>query len=135
MHPKFDKAEKLSREAIGAGIEVHRLIGPGLIESVYEKCFVHELDLRGISFHKQSDVPIVYKGIVFSETLRFDVLLEDLVLIELKAAQEVLPIHKAKLLSYMKLLKVPLGLIMNFHQPRLVDGISRMILPGTDPSQ
>lgn len=132
MHPLFKKADELSREVIGGAIEVHRHLGPGLIESIYEKCMMHELSLRKLSAVNQRLVRIEYKGITFEEPLRFDVLVEGCLLLELKSVQEVLPIHKAQLLSYMKLLDVPLGLIINFHEMRLVDGITRMILPGAN---
>ena len=132
MHPLYEKADKLSREVIGAAIEVHRVLGPGLIESIYEKCLLRELHLRGISAIKQKFVPIEYKGEAWEEELKFDVLVEGCLLLELKAVEEVHPIHKAKLLSYMKLLDIPLGLVINFHEMRLVDGVSRMILRSTD---
>jgi len=132
MHPLFHKADRLSHEAIGAAIEVHRLKGPGLIESIYERCLMRELELRGIGTVNQRVVQIEYKGLVFDEPLRFDVLVESCLLLELKCVQEVLPIHKAQLLSYMKLLDVPLGLIINFHELKLVDGVVRMILPGAN---
>ena len=128
MHAKFLRAQELSREIIGAGIEVHRILGPGLLESIYEKCLQHELELRGYRVVRQQTVQINYKGFAFVDELRFDLLVEDCVLVELKAVQEVHPIEKAKLLSYMKLLNVPLGLLINFHEVRLVDGVSRMIL-------
>ncbi len=132
MHPQFEKADKLTREAIGAAIEVHRILGPGLLESIYEKCLMRELDLRGIKAVRQQKVQIDYKGEVFEEELRFDLLVEGCLLLELKAVQEVHPIHKATLLSYMKLLDIPLGLVINFHEMKLVDGVSRMILHGVD---
>jgi GxxExxY protein len=132
MHPLFQKADALSREVIGAAIEVHRDKGPGLIESIYERCFIWELGLRRIPALNQQQVKIEYKGFVFEEALRFDVLVDGCLLVELKAVQEVLPIHKAQLLSYMKLLNVPLGLIINFHEMKLVDGVSRLILPGAN---
>ncbi len=132
MHPQFDKADKLTREAIGAAIEVHRILGPGLLESIYEKCLLRELHLRGIAAMRPKNVQIDYKGEVFEEELRFDLLVEGCLLLELKAVQEVHPIHKACLLSYMKLLNVPLGLVINFHEMKLVDGVSRMILHGAD---
>ncbi|MBI4661947.1 MAG: GxxExxY protein [Verrucomicrobia bacterium] len=132
MHPLFQKADGLSREAIAAAIEVHRHKGPGLIESIYEKCLMHELRLRNLSAVNQKVVSIEYKGFIFEEPLRFDVLIEDCLLLELKAVQELLPIHRAQLLSYMKLLNVPVGLLINFHELRLVDGIVRMILPGAN---
>ena len=130
MHPLFEKADRLSREVIGAAIEVHRDKGPGLIESIYERCLMHELSLRGISSVNQKIVQISYKGLVFDEPLRFDVLVDDCLLVENKAVEKVIPIHKAKLLSYMKLLNIPLGLIINYHEPVLVRGVGRLILPG-----
>jgi len=132
MHPLFKKADELSRVAIGAAIEVHRLKGPGLIESIYERCVTRELELRGIASVNQRLVRIEYKGLVFDEPLRFDVLVEGCLLLELKCVQDILPIHKAQLLSYMKLLDVPLGLLINFHETKLIDGVVRMILPGAN---
>ena len=99
MHPSFEKADRLSREAIGAAIEVHRIMGPGLLESIYEKCLMREFELRGISAINQEVVRIQYKDLVFEEKLRFDLLVDGCLLLELKAVQEVAPIHKAQLLS------------------------------------
>ena len=132
MHPLFQKADDLSRRAIGAAIEVHRHKGPGLIERIYERCLMRELELIKVSAINQRLVRIEYKGLVFDEPLRFDVLVENCLLLELKCVQEILPIHKAQLLSYMKLLDVPLGLIINFHEVKLTDGVVRMILPGAN---
>jgi GxxExxY protein len=132
VHPLFARADRLSGEIIGAAIEVHRIMGPGLLESIYERCLLRELELRGISALQQEEVVIDYKDDVFKETLRFDLLVEGCLLVELKAIQAVLPIHKAQLLSYMKLLNVPLGLLFNFHEMRLIEGISRLILPGAN---
>lgn len=132
MHPAFEKANLLSREAIGAAIEVHRHLGPGLLESIYEKCMLREFEIRGIPVKNQEYVEISYKGMVFSEQLKFDLLVDGVLLLEIKAVQGVLPIHKAQLLSYMKLLNVPLGLVLNFHDLKMVDGVSRMILPGAN---
>lgn len=132
MHILYNKADTLSREAIGAAIEVHRIKGAGLIESIYERCLMRELELREISAVNQRLVKIEYKGLEFEEPLRFDVLVEECLLLELKCVQEILPIHKAQLLSYMKLLEVPLGLLINFHELKLIDGVVRMILPGAN---
>ena len=132
MHKLFTKADGLSGTVIGAAIEVHRFIGPGLIESIYEKCLMHELSLRNLAAVNQRLVKIDYKGFVFEEPLRFDVLVEDCLLLELKSVQDVLPIHKAQLLSYMRLLDIPVGLLINFHELKLVEGIHRMILPGAN---
>ncbi len=132
MHPLFKKADELSHMAIGAAIEVHRLKGPGLLESIYERCFMRELELRKIVAVNQRLVRIEYKGLVFEEPLRFDVLMEDCLLLELKSVQEILPIHQAQLLSYMKLMDIPLGLTINFHEIKLIDGVVRLILPGAN---
>jgi GxxExxY protein len=132
MHPNFQRAHELSREVIAAAVEVHRIMGPGLLESIYEKCLIRELELSHIPFVRQDRVRIEYKGSVFTEELKFDVLVAGCLLLELKAVQELHPIHKAQLLSYMKLMDVPLGLLLNFHEMRLVDGVHRMILRGAD---
>ena len=130
VHPLYQRAVNLSREVIGAAIEVHRKLGPGLLESIYEKCLMRELELRGVSSISQEYVRIEYKGAVFEEDLKFDLLVGGCLLLELKAVQELHPIHKAQLLSYMKLLNVPIGLLLNFHEIKLTNGISRMILHG-----
>ena len=132
MHPDYAKAHALSSEVIGAAIEVHRHKGPGLIESIYERCLKRELELRQIKAVNQLVVPIEYKGLTFEEPLRLDVFIDGCLIVENKAVEAVLPIHKAQLLSYMKLLNAPLGLIINYHEPLLKDGITRLILPGAD---
>ncbi len=132
MHPLFEKASRLTESVIGAAIEVHRDKGPGLIESIYEWCLSKELELRGLSCFTQRIVVVEYKGFTREEPLRCDLLIEGCVLVEVKAVKEVLPIHKAQLLSYMKLLNIPLGLLINFHELKLVDGIHRLMLPGAN---
>ena len=132
MHLLFGKASGLTESIIAAAIEVHRNKGPGLIESIYEWCLLKELELRGLSCSNQKSVPVEYKGFLRDEPLRFDVLVEDCVLVEVKAVEKVLPIHKAQLLSYLKLMNVPLGLLINFHEAKVTDGISRVILRGAD---
>jgi len=132
MHQKFRRADGWSRHVIGAAIEVHRLKGPGLLESIYEKCLARELSLRGIPAIQQLAVPVEYKGVTFEEPLQLDLFVDDCLIIELKAVEKVLPIHKAQLLSYMMLLDAPLGLVINFHELRLVDGVHRVILRGAD---
>jgi len=132
MHPDYDRADPLSRRVIGAAIEVHRKMGPGLIESIYEKCFMRELELQGMPAKSQLIVPVEYKGYTFEEPLRLDILVDDCLLLELKSVEKVHPIYKAQLLSYMKLLNVPVGLLFNFHELRMRDGIYRMILPGAN---
>lgn len=133
MHPDFPKAQSLSKQLIGAAIEVHKLKGPGLLESIYEKCLMRELALRDIQAVNQLVVPIEYKGLIFEEPLRLDVYAERCVIIENKVVEAILPVHRAQLLSYMRLLDAPLGLIFNFNAPLLKDGgIERLILPGAD---
>ena len=132
MHCKFKKADDYSSQVIGAAIEVHRLKGPGLIESIYEKCLMRELTLRGISIKNQLQVPIEYKGYCFEEKLKLDIIVDDCLLLELKAVENILPIHKAQLLSYMRLLDIPVGLLLNFHEIRMKDGIFRMMLPNAN---
>jgi GxxExxY protein len=132
MHPLFSRADKLTGEIIAGAIEVHRNKGPGLMESIYERCLMRELELRNLPAVNQKVVQIEYKGLVFDETLRFDILVENCVLVEAKAVRELLPVHQAQLLSYMKLLEVPIGLLVNFHQLKLIDGVKRLILPGAN---
>src|SRR2546423_571595 len=132
MHLLYQKASGLTETIIAAAIEVHRNKGPGLIESIYEWCLLKELGLGGLKCVNQKVVLIDYKGFTREEPLRFDVLVEECVLVEAKAVEKILPLHKAQLLSYMKLLGVPLGLLINFHEMKVTDGISRLILPGAN---
>ena len=132
MHPLCEKASGLTETIIAAAIEVHRDKGPGLIESIYEWCLLKELGLRSLECITQKSVLIEYKGFTREDPLRFDVLVQSCALVEAKAVEKVLPIHKAQLLSYMKLLNVPVGLLINFHEMRVTDGIHRLILPGAN---
>ena len=135
MRPLYEKADKLSSEVIGAAIEVHRHKGPGLIESIYKRCILRELELRSIPATTQKLVCVEYKGLIFDEPLRFDVLVDDCLLLELKAVEILHPSSKAQLFSYMKLLDIPIGSLINFHEPILKNGISRMILPGANRAE
>jgi GxxExxY protein len=132
MHPLFEQAAGLTETIIGAAIEVHRDKGPGLIESIYEWCLTKELELRGLAAVCQKEVVVEYKGFKREESLRFDLLVAGCVLVEVKAVQEILPVHKAQLLSYMKLLNVPIGLLINFHEMKLTEGVNRLILSGAN---
>lgn len=134
MHPLFSKASSLTEHIIAGAIEVHRDKGPGLVEAIYEWCLLRELDLRQLGAINQKLVTISSKGSTREEPLRFDLLAESCALVEVKAVERVLPIHKAQLLSYMKLLNVPIGLLINFHESKLTDGVSRLILPGANLS-
>ena len=135
MHPLFEKADRISREVIGAAIEVHRHKGPGLMESIYERCLLRELELRSIPSTTQKMIRVEYKGLVFDELLRFDILVDDCLVVELKAVEILHPVSKAQLFSYMRLLNIPVGLLINFHEPMLKNGISRMILPGANETE
>jgi GxxExxY protein len=132
MHINFRKADEFSKQVIGAAIEVHRLKGPGLLEEIYQKCMMRELELRRIPAESQLVVPVEYKGLIFDQPLRLDIYIDQCLVIELKAVESVLPVHKAQLLSYMKLLNAPLGLLINFHEVTLKRGIHRMLLPGAN---
>ena len=132
MHPLYPKASKLTSEIIAAAIEVHKDKGPGLLEPIYEWCLIKELGLRNLETTSQKTVLVTYKGFTREESLRFDVLVETCVLVEAKAVMEVLHIHKAQLLSYMKLLDVPIGLLINFNEIKLTAGVHRLILAGAD---
>jgi GxxExxY protein len=120
--------EELTEQVIGAAIEVHRELGPGLLESAYEECLCHELHLRNIPFARQVAVPVKYKGISLDCGHRLDLVVDDSVVIELKCVDRVLPIHGAQLLTYLKLTGKRVGLILNFHVPVLKEGIVRKIL-------
>jgi GxxExxY protein len=106
---------ELTYEILGCAIEVHKHLGPGLLESVYEKCFLKELTIRGIASQKQIWVPLEYKGLLLDTELRLDVLVEDILCVELKAQEGILPIHHAVLLTYMQMLEKPKGILINFH--------------------
>lgn len=119
---------KLTAQVIGAAIEVHKHLGPGLLESAYHACLCHELSLRGVSFEKERALPVEYKGIHLDCGYRLDLLAADTVVVEVKSVATILPIHKAQLLSYLKLGGFHLGLLINFNVPILKNGIRRMIL-------
>ena len=117
---------KLSSKIIGAAIEVHKTLGPGLLESAYEKCLCHELKLRGLSFDNQKPLPVVYKGVDIDCGYRMDLVVEDSIILELKSCDTIEPIHKAQLLTYLKLTGLNLGLLFNFNVPIMRDGITRI---------
>ena len=118
---------EITQAVIGAAIEVHRVLGPGLIEQPYEEALCHELHLRGLSFERQQAVPVGYKGVRLSANLRLDLLVEQSVILDLKAKEQVTTIDKAKLRTYLRLSDKRVGLIINFHVERLVDGITRVV--------
>jgi GxxExxY protein len=124
----MEEKDPLTHEIIGAAIEVHRELGPGLLESVYQLCLEHELKLRGVDHLPQQPLPIVYKGLHLDADLRMDLFFPGRLVVELKAAEKLLPIHEAQLLTYLKLTKVRVGLLINFCVPVLKDGLKRMVL-------
>ena len=113
---------------IGAAIEVHRHLGPGLLESAYEECLCHELHLRGLSFERQVDLPVPYKGLLLGCGYKMDLVVEHEVVLELKAIESILPVHEAQLLTYLKLSGKHVGLLINFNTPLLTRGIKRIVL-------
>lgn len=128
LTPLSDNEERIARGIVGAAYAVHSVLGPGLLESVYEVCFCHELGKRGLSHRRQVAVPIVYDGIRFDEGLRLDVLVEDLVICELKAVHPMHPVFTAQTLSQLRLTGKRLGFLINFNVPVIKDGIKRLIL-------
>jgi len=118
---------EISERIIGAAIEVHRILGPGLLEGVYEEALCHEFHLRGIRFERQKPVPIDYKGVKLSTDLRLDLLVEDKVIVDVKAKEEMSDKDHAKTLTYLRLTDTRLGLNINFYEPRLVDGVKRIV--------
>lgn len=119
---------EISEQIIGAVIEVHKQLGPGLLESVYEVCLGQELSLRGVQFQAQVAVPVVYKGVRLAADFRADLIVENQIVVELKAIEKIQPVHQAQLLSYLKLAGYKLGLLINFNVPVLKQGIRRLIL-------
>ena len=121
-------AEQITEAIIGAAIEVHRLLGPGLLESTYEECLCHELSLRGLAFERQVALPVLYKGVKLDCGYRMDLVVADQVVVELKTVDALLPVHEAQLLTYLKLSGKRIGLLLNFHVEVLRNGIKRRVL-------
>lgn len=117
-----------TREVIAAALEVHRCLGPGLLESAYEECLCHELDLRGIQYERQKPLPVAYKGKNLDCGYRLDVVVEERIVLELKSVDKLLPIHQAQLMSYLRLSGIKTGLIINFNSTLIKEGIKRISL-------
>ena len=126
--PLSIEEERIGRAIVNAAYHVHKSLGPGLLEKVYEVCFCHILSKKGLNVHRQIDIPISFEGMVFEEGLRLDVLVNDLVICELKAVETVNPVWEAQLLSHLKLTNKRLGYLINFNVPLIKKGIKRMIL-------
>jgi GxxExxY protein len=120
--------DELSKRVIGCAIEVHRNLGPGLLESTYEQCLAHELKCAGISFKLQHPLPVNYNGVKLDCGYRVDLFIDNKIIVELKSVDKILPIHQAQLLTYMKLAGIKIGLLMNFNVRFMKDGIKRMVL-------
>jgi len=120
--------KQLTGNIIGAAIEVHRELGPGLLESAYQTCLARELSLRQIEFEQEKPIPIEYKGLTIDCAYRLDFLVNRTIIVELKAVDEILPVHQAQILTYMKLLKCKIGLLINFNVPVLKQGVRRFAL-------
>ena len=123
-----EEIEQVAKIIVDCSYKVHKALGPGLLEKVYEVCFCHELDKAGLSFERQVSVPIVYDGIKFEEGFRLDVFVEGLIICELKAVTEMHPVYTAQILSHMKLMEVGLGFLINFNVPLIKNGIKRLRL-------
>jgi GxxExxY protein len=119
--------DQLTHEIIGAAIEVHRMLGPGLLESAYEECLARELSIRGIPFEQQKPLPLVYKDVKLECGYRVDLLVDGRVILELKAVDALAPIHDAIVLTYLRLSGCKIGLLINFHTAMLKDGIRRLV--------
>ena len=125
---QFRDTNQITGEIIGAAIEDHKILGPGLLESAYEECLCHELTLRGLQFERQKELPIDYKGNRLDCGYRMDLVVAGNVIVELKACDNLLPIHAAQLLTYLKLTGLKIGLLINFNVAMLKDGIKRLAL-------
>jgi GxxExxY protein len=117
----------ISKTVIGAAIDVHRAVGPGLLESAYEECLCHELKLRNLDYERQKDLPISYKGVTLNTGYRLDLIVDKQLIVELKSCDSIQPIHEAQLLTYLRLSGLNLGLLINFNVPVLKDGIRRIV--------
>jgi GxxExxY protein len=127
VDPEKQRLDALTEKIIGASIAVHRVLGPGLLESAYEECLCYELSQLGMSFERQVPLPVRYKDVNLDCGYRMDIVVERSVIIEIKAVERLIPVHEAQLLSYLKLAKVRVGLLMNFHVPVLKNGLKRIV--------
>jgi GxxExxY protein len=126
--PLSKREEAIAEKIVDSAYTVHKILGPGLLERVYEVCFCHELSKRGLKYTRQIDIPIVYDGMTFDEGLRLDVLVEELIICELKAVDQMNSVWEAQIISHLKITGKRLGFLINFNVPLIKDGIKRMIL-------
>ena len=132
--PRLSRLNQLTEQIIGAAIEVHRQTGPGLMESVYEECLCYELSQLGLAFQRQVHLPLSYKGINLDCGFKMDLLVEDSVVLELKTVDQLLPVHSAQLLTYLKLSGKKVGLLINFNESVLTKGLKRLVNHFREPS-
>ncbi len=128
FEPIPEETEQLAAQFVEAAFRVHRALGPGLLESVYEACVCHELSQAGVPFRRQVDIPVCYGGVKLDAGVRLDLLIGERIIVEFKAVEETLPVHEAQLLTYMKLSDCRLGFLVNFNVARLKDGLFRRVL-------
>ena len=126
--PLSEREEFIAERIVDAAYTVHKALGPGLLERIYEVCFCHELPKRELKYQRQVDIPITYDGMIFDEGLRLDVFVEELIICELKAVDEMNPVWKAQILSHLKLTGKRLGFLINFNVPLIKNGIKRIII-------
>lgn len=126
--PVSQREEAIAKQVVNSAYLVHKQLGPGLLERVYEACFCHELGKAGLAYERQLEIPVVYDGLIFEEALRLDVLVEDLVICELKAVDQVNPVWAAQVVSHLKLTGKRLGFLINFNVPLLKSGIRRFVV-------
>ena len=122
-----ERTEEIARIVVNSAYKVHKELGPGLLERVYEACLAHEISKSGLAVKRRIDLPIVYDGIIFNECLRLDLLVEDLIIIEIKAVEQTNPVWNAQIISHLKLTNNPLGFLINFNVPLIKNGIKRFI--------
>jgi GxxExxY protein len=125
--PLSPELEDLARTVVDSGFKVHRTLGPGLLESVYQRCLCIELDRRGITYDTETSVPVIYEGVRLEAGLRLDLIVEKSLIVEIKSTEKLLPIHKSQLLTYLKLSGLRLGLLINFNTPMFSEGVKRVI--------
>ena len=128
------RRNEVTEKIIGGCIDIHRAIGPGLLESAYEECLCFELSAKGLTFERQKPVPVVYKSVRLDCGYRLDLVVEDCVVVELKAVEILLPVHDAQVLTYLKLTGLPIGLLINFNVPVLKQGVKRIVNNFLEPS-
>lgn len=128
FHKLSEIEEAIAKKIVDAAYTVHKALGPGLLEKVYEVCFCHELGKRGLQYLRQVDIPIVYDGLKFNEGLRLDVIVDNLVICELKAVEEMNPVWEAQIISHLKLTDKRLGFLINFNVPLIKNGIKKIVV-------